>query len=97
MTQTGNGNYCWISPFVPLCLQDAVKKCARCPTKVTAETLSATGSDGKLETFFKPFFIALPGLKAKVEGNYEQPSQGTSDDWRFVTISAKPGSDKVFQ
>ena len=32
-----------------------------------------------------------------MEGNYEQPSQGTSDDWHFVTISAKPGSDKVFQ
>ena len=51
---------------------------------------------------FKLFLTALPplnclGLKAKVEGNYEQPSQGTSDDWHFVTISAKPGSDKVFQ
>ena len=45
MTQTGNGNYCWFSPFVTLCLQDAVKKCARCPTKVTAETLSAKGSN----------------------------------------------------
>ena len=45
MTQTGNGNYCWFSPFVTLYLQDAVKKCARCPTKVTAETLSAKGSN----------------------------------------------------
>ena len=30
-----------------------------------------------------------------MEGNYEQPSQGTSDDWHFVSISAKPGLDKV--
>ena len=45
MTQIGNGNYCWFSPFVTLCLQDAVKKCTRCPTKVTAETLSAKGSE----------------------------------------------------
>ena len=106
MTQIGNGNDCWSSPFETLCLQDAVKKCTRCPTKVTTEMLSTKGSEmlknTTSETFFTLFFTALPsmncsGLKEKVEGNYEQPSQGASDDWHFVTITAKPGSDMVFQ
>ena len=56
MTQIGNGNYCWFSPFVTLCLQDALKKCTRCPTRVTAETLSTKGSDATLETFFQTLF-----------------------------------------
>ena len=56
MTQIGNGNYCWFSPFVALCSQDAVKKCTRCPTKVTAETLSAKGSEMLKNTTSEPFF-----------------------------------------
>merc|ERR1712116_74550 len=36
------------------------------------------------------------GVKEKVEGNYEQTSPPSSNDWHFVKITAKPGSDKVF-
>merc|ERR1711973_90987 len=36
------------------------------------------------------------GIKAKVEGDYEQTSPPSSNDWHFVKITAKPGSDKVF-
>jgi len=31
-----------------------------------------------------------------VEGDYEQTSPPSSNDWHFVKITAKPGSDKVF-
>merc|ERR1712126_26563 len=36
------------------------------------------------------------GIKKKVEGDYEQTSPPSSNDWHFVKITAKPGSDKVF-
>merc|ERR1719209_2630006 len=36
------------------------------------------------------------GVKKKVEGDYEQTSPPSSNDWHFVKITAKPGSDKVF-
>merc|ERR1711973_11797 len=36
------------------------------------------------------------GIKNKVEGDYEQTSPPSSNDWHFVKITAKPGSDKVF-
>merc|ERR1712180_521433 len=36
------------------------------------------------------------GVKEKVEGDYEQTSPPSSNDWHFVRITAKPGSDKVF-
>merc|ERR1711973_774179 len=36
------------------------------------------------------------GVKEKVEGDYEQSSPPSSNDWHFVKITAKPGSDKVF-
>merc|ERR1711962_1756234 len=36
------------------------------------------------------------GVKEKVEGDYEQTSPPSSNDWHFVKITAKPGSDKVF-
>merc|ERR1712126_139402 len=36
------------------------------------------------------------GVKEKVEGDYEQTSPPSSNDWHFVKINAKPGSDKVF-
>merc|ERR1711962_160012 len=37
------------------------------------------------------------GVKEKVEGGYEQTSPPSSNDWHFVKITAKPGSDdKVF-
>ena len=35
-------------------------------------------------------------MKEKVEGDYEQTSPPSSNDWHFVKITAKPGSDKVF-
>merc|ERR1711973_166566 len=38
----------------------------------------------------------LTGVKEKVEGDYEQTSPPSSNDWHFVKITAKPGSDKVF-
>merc|ERR1711872_1098387 len=38
----------------------------------------------------------LIGVKEKVEGDYEQTSPPSSNDWHFVKITAKPGSDKVF-
>ena len=59
MTQIGSGNYCWFSPFVTLCLQDAVKKCTRCPTKVTTEMLSTKGSEMLKNTTSEPFFHTL--------------------------------------
>ena len=40
--------------------------------------------------------MCCSGLKGKVEGEYEQTSPPASNDWHFVTISAKPGSGKVF-
>merc|ERR1711973_1086854 len=36
------------------------------------------------------------GIKEKVEGDYEQTSPPSSNEWHFVKIIAKPGSDKVF-
>merc|ERR1711872_364093 len=36
------------------------------------------------------------GIKEKVEGDYEQTSPPSSNEWHFVKITAKPGSDKVF-
>merc|ERR1711973_743233 len=36
------------------------------------------------------------GVKEKVEGDYKQTSPPSSNDWHFVKITAKPGSDKVF-
>merc|ERR1711928_102771 len=36
------------------------------------------------------------GVKEKVEGDYEQSSPPSSNDWLFVKITAKSGSDKVF-
>merc|ERR1711872_1089727 len=36
------------------------------------------------------------GIKEKVEGDYEQTSPPSSNDWHFVKITVKPGSDKVF-
>merc|ERR1712243_349447 len=36
------------------------------------------------------------GVKEKVEGDYEQTSPPSSNDWHFVKITVKPGSDKVF-
>merc|ERR1712013_59131 len=36
------------------------------------------------------------GIKERVEGDYEQTSPPSSNDWHFVKITAKPGSDKVF-
>merc|ERR1711962_1684344 len=36
------------------------------------------------------------GIKEKVEGDYDQTSPPSSNDWHFVKITAKPGSDKVF-
>merc|ERR1711973_743282 len=36
------------------------------------------------------------GVKEKVEGDYEQTSPPSSNDWHFVKITAKPDSDKVF-
>merc|ERR1711928_13669 len=36
------------------------------------------------------------GVKEKVEGDYEQTSPPSSNDWHYVKITAKPGSDKVF-
>merc|ERR1711872_348068 len=36
------------------------------------------------------------GVKEIVEGDYEQTSPLSSNDWHFVKITAKPGSDKVF-
>merc|ERR1712013_670950 len=36
------------------------------------------------------------GIKEKAEGDYEQTSPPSSNDWHFVKITAKPGSDKVF-
>merc|ERR1711962_803840 len=36
------------------------------------------------------------GVKKKVEGDYEQTSPPSSNDWHFVKITAQPGSDKVF-
>merc|ERR1711928_120348 len=36
------------------------------------------------------------GVKEKVEGDYEQTSPPSSNDWHLVKITAKPGSDKVF-
>ena len=36
------------------------------------------------------------GIKGQVEGEYEQTSPPSSNDWHFVTISAKEGSGKVF-
>merc|ERR1711928_49926 len=36
------------------------------------------------------------GINEKVEGDYEQTSPPSSNDWHFVKITAKPGSDKVF-
>ena len=41
-------------------------------------------------------FITNSGVKEKVEGDYEQTSPPSSNDWHFVKITAKPGSDKVF-
>merc|ERR1711962_1181737 len=35
------------------------------------------------------------GVKKKVEGDYEQTSPPSSNDWHFVKITAQPGSDKV--
>merc|ERR1719474_98719 len=36
------------------------------------------------------------GINEKVEGDYEQTSPPSSNDWHFVKITAKPGSEKVF-
>merc|ERR1711973_769944 len=36
------------------------------------------------------------GVKEKVEGDYKQTPPPSSNDWHFVKITAKPGSDKVF-
>merc|ERR1711872_757368 len=36
------------------------------------------------------------GIKKKVEGDYEQTSPPSSNEWHFVKITAKPGSDKGF-
>jgi len=36
------------------------------------------------------------GTEEKVEGNYEQTSPRSSNEWHFVKITAKPGLDKVF-
>merc|ERR1711962_1318810 len=36
------------------------------------------------------------GVKEKVEGDYEQTSPPSSNDWHYVKITAKPGSDRVF-
>merc|ERR1711962_1801245 len=36
------------------------------------------------------------GIKERVEGDYEQTSPPSSNEWHFVKITAKPGSDKVF-
>ena len=67
MTQIGNGNDCWSSPFETLCLQDAVKKCTRCPTKVTAEKLSAKGSEMLEKTTSETFFQTLFDCSATFE------------------------------
>ena len=40
--------------------------------------------------------MTYSGVKEKVEGDYEQTSPPSSNDWHFVKITAKPGSDKVF-
>merc|ERR1711928_315726 len=36
------------------------------------------------------------GVKEKVEGDYEQTSPPSSNDWHFVKITAKPGPPTVF-
>ena len=39
--------------------------------------------------------ITCSGTEEKVEGNYEQTSPRSSNDWHFVKITARPGLDKV--
>ena len=39
--------------------------------------------------------ITCSGTEEKVEGNYEQTSPRSSNEWHFVKITAKPGLDKV--
>merc|ERR1711973_762283 len=60
------------------------------PTPTPASTpLPSTSSSS-------PRPAPVSGTKGIVEGDYVQTSPEASNDWHYVKITAKPGSDKVF-
>merc|ERR1711962_1091393 len=67
------------------------------PSSPSSKTTSPVPSSPRPSPFpSSPRPTSSTGVKEKVEGDYEQTSPPSSNDWHFVKITAKPGSDKVF-
>merc|ERR1711872_643111 len=66
------------------------------PNSFTSPSPSSPSSKTRSPAPPSPRPTPSTGVKEKVEGDYEQTSPLSSNDWRFVKITAKPGSDKVF-
>merc|ERR1712013_669460 len=62
----------------------------------TSSSLAPTPSPSPSPFPSSPRPTPSTGIKERVEGDYEQTSPPSSNDWHFVKITAKPGSDKVF-
>ena len=61
-------------------------------TKLLSHTDSSLDIASGLTDFLS---IICLGIEETVEGNYEQTSPRSSNEWHFVKITAKPGLDKV--
>jgi len=82
---------------------ELVKRMYKCngktepPTTVTSGPSSSpapTSSPSQSPPSPRP--TPTPGTKEIVEGDYVQTLPEASNDWHYVKITAKPGSDKVF-
>ena len=72
--------------------RSAVPKYMYDKTKLLSHTDSSLNIASGLTDFLS---IICSGIEETVEGNYEQTSPRSSNDWHFVKITAKPGLDKV--
>merc|ERR1711962_1313820 len=82
---------------------ELVKRMYKCngktepPTTVTSEPSSSPAPiSSSSQSPPSPRPTPTPGTKEIVEGDYVQTLPEASNDWHYVKITAKPGSDKVF-
>jgi len=66
------------------------------PRPCTSHSPSPASTPSPSASSSSPRPIPAPGTKRIVEGDYVQTLPEASNDWHYVKITAKPGSDKVF-
>merc|ERR1711962_760303 len=82
---------------------ELVKRMYKCNGKTEPPTINTSGPSSSPAPTSSPSQSSplprptpTPGTKEIVEGDYVQTLPEASNDWHYVKITAKPGSDKVF-